>query len=153
MPKGTKNNWETFCINFFGVQRQFDPSTTRFVKKAWGIWFHSRTRACLKSATVWGGGPLSMHRWSSSHACSMGAMSGLRAGQGSKGMLLTKLAKISSAVWLSVHLWNIVTRNREEMIFLTKMAVTHTTEPACFLVAFDLHPRVLFISLSEGSSR
>ena len=26
MPKGTKNSWETFCINFFGVQRQFDPS-------------------------------------------------------------------------------------------------------------------------------
>ena len=42
---------------------------------------------------------------------------------------------------------------RKWFFFLTKMAVTHKTEPACFLVTFDLHPRVLFLSLLEQNSR
>ena len=41
----------------------------------------------LSCKDMWRGGPLAMRRPSSSQACSMGAMSGLRDGQGSTGML------------------------------------------------------------------
>ena len=72
---------------------------TRFLKNSCGISFHFCTRTSASSARVSSCGPLWTRRPSSSQACSIGAMSGERAGHGITAMLASsKLATATREV-------------------------------------------------------
>ena len=166
--------------------------STRFLKNAWRIWFHSRTRAHLKSVTIWRGGPLSMRRWSSSNACSTRHLYNCIFCHWTKSHRFFLLTRLKTCYSLKIP-WFSAFRNPSgtQMTVLRKLHVQsggsiagknikcclafRTPMKYCHsksldsemffqqkwplhirlsrLVTFDLHPKVLFLSLLERNSR